>query len=209
MNELRDHLIISLGEKVNSIGFKFVKSKYSFVKRRNDGRESFHLSFIRHASDFHVVADVAIRFDALEELCFIPHPLLSAKNKADAYSFGAELGNIAGVGQKRWELATSDDIEPIAEGIYADFISIGVPFLEKLSTLEKAFELINRPWQEASLYKAFHTARAIRVVGLVKLLGKDDELAGLARAQLEMLESLDGRNLPQFTEFLAKLGIEV
>lgn len=209
MNELKEQLISTVGEKVKSLGFKYVKREYGFVKRRPDGRETLHLAFIRHPSDFHVVADVAIRFDALEELCFVPHPLLSENDKAKTYSFGAELGNIAGVGQKRWELATIEDIEPIAEGIYADFISIGVPFLERLSTLEKAFDLVNRPWREASLFQSFHTARAKHVIGLAKLLGKDDELAGLARAQLEMLESVDGRNLPQFTEFLAKLGIEV
>lgn len=202
-------MISTIENKLKSLGFKYVKREYGFVKRRPDGRETLHLAFIRHPSDFHVVADVGIRFDALEELCFVPHPLLSQKDKAKTYSFGAELGNIAGVGQKRWELATIDDIEPLAEGIYADFMSIGVPFLERLSTLEKAFDLVNRPWREASLYKAFHTARAIRVVGLAKLLGRDDELTDLARAQLEMLEYLDSRNQPQFTEFLAKLGIEI
>lgn len=209
MKTLETTLISTIENKLKSLDFKYIKKEYAFIKRRPDGREALHLAFIRHPSDFHIVADVAIRFDALEEFCFVPHPLLSEKNKAKTYSFGAELGNIAGVGQKRWELATIEDIEPIAEGIYTDFISIGVPFLERLSTLEKAFDLVNRPWREASLYKAFHTARAIRVVGLAKLLGKDDELAALARAQLEMLESLDSRNLPQFTEFLAKLGIEI
>lgn len=209
MKYFRQALLSEVGARVVRFGFREKPVGQSFLRPFSGGRASFHLAFIKHLSDFDVTADVAVRFDSLEELCFIPHPLKPKNAQSQTYSLGAELGNIAGVGQKRWAVSQSEDVTEIADQIISYFKDIGLPYIERTSTLEDAFALLTRPWREAKLHAPFHSDRAIHIIGLAKLLGKDDELPDLARAQLEMLESLNDRDLPEFKDFVAKLGITI
>jgi len=100
---LRAGLLNRLAELLKPQGYR--KREQSFHRESCLVRLSFHVEFINHAQDFDVTADVAIRHHAVEEL------LGSGK---DVATIGAELGNIAGVGQHRWTLRVEADVAPVA-----------------------------------------------------------------------------------------------
>ena len=51
-------------------GYEPSRKDQHYVKTTSVGRLNFHLSFIRHQTDFDVTGDVAVRFDRLEELLY-------------------------------------------------------------------------------------------------------------------------------------------
>lgn len=207
MKDIRLALLEAVGARIVVFGFGGKPVGQSFLRRIPDGRVSFHLAFVKHPEDFDVVADVGVRFDQLEELVNADNLLLSKREKGQTYSLGAELGNISGEGQKRWTVASLADVDGVADQLVASFKAIGLPYLDKASTLEGAFQLLTSPGRDASLHKPMHAPRAKRVVGLAKLMGRADELAARARENAQMLEERNDPGLPDFRRFVASLGV--
>jgi hypothetical protein len=152
------------------------------------------------------LADVGVRFDQLEELVNANNLLLGKREKAQTYSLGAELGNISGEGQKRWTVASLADVEGVADQLVASFKAIGLPYLDQVSTLEGAFQLLTSPGDDAWLHSPIHASRAKRVVGLAKIMGRVDELEERARENSRLLEEMNDPGLPDFERFVASLG---
>ena len=209
MKEVQRALLNAVGQRIAASGFGSTPVGQSFLRRTPLGRDTFHLSFIRHTHDFDVVADVAIRIDDLEDLVNVDDPMLSKKEKKQTCSLGAELGNISGQGRQRWTLASSDDVVPVADGIMASFNSIGLPYLDQASTMEGAYRLLTSPGRGAWLHSPIHASRAKRVIGLAKIMGRADELAQRADENVQFLEGLNDPQLPGFRRFLDRLGLKI
>jgi hypothetical protein len=199
IKELERSLLNKLAERVEQHGFDKRPRGQSFYKKMPFGRLAFHLSFIEHSADVDVTADVAIRFDRLEELINEHNGFLTDTQKRKTFSLGAELGNISGIGQRRWTLASLDDVESVANSIMDAFTNIGVPYLEKYSDMETAFKVLSGDDKAAWLHVPFHDARATRAIGLAFLLGNREEFSEVAAAKTEFLA---GRNDPGLQSFI-------
>jgi len=158
MKEVERALLKAVGQRIAASGFESRPVGQSFLRRSPLGRDSLHRSFVKHPCDFDVVADVAVRIDDLEDIVNVNDTLLSKKEKEQTYSLGAELGNISGQGQQRWNLASSADVTPVADRITASFNSIGLPYLDEASTIEGAYRLLTSPGRAAWLHSPIHVA---------------------------------------------------
>ena len=209
MRDIQRALLDAVGRRITSDGFGIKPVGQSFLRRLPTGRASLHLAFVDHPGDFDVVADVAVRLDDLEDLINASNTLLSNKEKGQTYSLGAELGNISGKGQMRWNVASLFEVDQVADQLVAAFKSIGLPYLDRASTLEGAYELLVSPGRAAWLHSPIHASRAKRIVGLTKILGRTDELLARASENLQFLESSKDPNLQDFKRFVTGLGIKV
>lgn len=207
--EIERALLDAVGARIAADGFESKPVSQSFLRRVPAGRASLHLAFIEHPRDFDVVADVAVRIDDLEDLVNTNNPLLSQKEKGQTYSVGAELGNIAGEGQMRWNVASSADVNQVADQLVAAFKAIGLPYLDRAATPEGAYKLLTSPGREAWLHSPIHASRAKRIVGLAKILGRADELPVRARENLLLLEDTKDLGLQDFMRFVADIGVKV
>jgi hypothetical protein len=187
IKELEKALLGSVAERVGAFGFDKKVKGQSFYKQTSFGRLAFHLSFIKHEADFDVTANVAVRFDELEDLINEDNELLSEAMKKNTFSLGAELGNISGVGQKRWTVASPADVESVSRSIMDAFARIGVPYLEKYSNMETALDALSGDDQAAWLHSPLHDARAVRAIGLAFLLGDRERFAQIADAKMAFL----------------------
>lgn len=208
MKELQSAFLETVAQRVAEYGFKYKAAEQACLRPIPCGRACLHLAFIKHSQDFDVVADVAVRFDQLEDLVNANNSLLSKKEKRQTYSLGAELGNIAGEGQKRWGLASFAELERVAGQLVDSFKVIGLPYLDRASTLEGAYQLLTSPGRDAWLHSPIHSSRAKRIVGLAKIMGRGDELALKAGETAQMLRDLKDPGLPDFNRFVATLGVE-
>jgi hypothetical protein len=200
LKDLQSTLLDEVGSRVAPLGFVRPKNSQSYKKRIEGGWQSFHLAFIKHSQDFAVTADVAIRFDRLEELIDKHTPAESRNRLQNAMaSIGAELGNIAGDGQSRWTVARATEIDSVANSIFQDFLSIGLPYLEKYCSLEAAVDAISGDDAAARLHSPFHHERALRAIGLSYLLRDARRFSRLAAAKEEYLR---GRSDPGLQPFL-------
>jgi hypothetical protein len=151
------------------------------------GVEAFHLSFVEHESDFDVIADIAIRFDRLEELVACESGTPSASRRARAFTMGAELGNIRDGRQHRWTVSSENDVDLVAHGIYDMFVLVGLPYLERFSTMDAAYSVLRGDDRDSWLHSPVHSKRAIRAVGLAFLLDLHEQIDDLIEKKAELL----------------------
>jgi hypothetical protein len=205
MKELKQLLLRNVGQQLEPFGFHPKPSGQSFSRPFSGGRVSFHLGFVSHPHDFDVTADLAVRFDPLEDLVNERNSQLTKKEKSQTSSLGAEIGNLAGVGQMRWKVKDAADVPARAHEIVEAFKMYGVSYLARASTMQGAFELLTAPGRAAWLHSPFHSARAKRVLGLAKLLGREDEIPALIDANARFMMGLNDSGLQDFERFAAQL----
>jgi len=149
LKELRKELLQEIDKRLRPKGFR--KRERSFRKEFGDCRWSFHVAFINHSDSFDVTADAAVRHHAVENELNADKPYLTETEKKHTYTIGAELGNIVGTGQHRWTVCGGDDIASVVQDIMLCFDKVGLPFLERFSSLEEVHSVLARDDSEAKL----------------------------------------------------------
>ena len=207
MKEIRGALHQALSNRLEPLGFKYKASEHRHIRPTALGRESFHIVYLYY-DHLCVTANVAVRFDELEDLLNATRSWLSPIERRRTYSPGAELGKIAGIGYLRWDVPSLNEIERVADDVVASFRSNGLPYLERVSSLESAYQLLARPGRDAWLHGPLLWDRAQRLVGLALLTGRQQELPRIVDDCVRMLEELKDPNLKDFLGFLDKMGIK-
>lgn len=134
MSRLQHHrreCLERLGERMREDGFRPRIARQRFERLTAIGKQIAHIAFIRHLDDFQLTADLAVRHDEIERLVFEMETEMSEKEKRETATLGGELGDMQGIGQKRWEIVCNSDIPRVVEGAYAAFKEIGLPRLER------------------------------------------------------------------------------
>jgi hypothetical protein len=200
IKDLQDGFFAALARRMAEHGFESRPRDQRFVRKTPFGRQTLHVSFIKHQHDCDVTADVAIRIDALEDLLNEWNGTLSKSERKQTHSMGAELGNISEGRQRRWSLTSEDDIPEAVSSVMTLFESAGLPYLEKYSNLERAFEALSGDDRASWLHSPFHDLRAQLAIGLAFVLGRHERLDELIAAKTRFLRE---RNDPGLERFLA------
>ena len=147
-----------------------------------------------------MTADVAVRFDELEDLLNEYKGHLSEAEKKNTFSLGAELGNMSEGKQRRWTVAGLADVEPVSRSIMDAFSKIGIPYLEKYSNVETALEALSGDDRAAWLHAPIHGERAKCAISLAFLLGDRERFYELAAAKTAFLISRNDFGLQSFLQ---------
>jgi len=199
--ETKKSLLRQLAEELKSSGYRFKSARRSFERSTDCGKVSFHLAFINHPNDFDITADIAIRFDALEDMLNAHRPYLSEKKKKGTFSMGTELGNWIEGRQKRWSVRAESDVPPAVAAILKTFRAHGEPYLEKYSNPENAYAVLSGDEETAFRHSSTRELTALRSVGLAKILARP-EISDLIEKHRELLAKKRDRGLPNFLEFV-------
>ena len=213
MRELKKDLLSELGRLLAPHGFtkRSKRLEQSFRKKVAIGWHFFHVSFIPHKDDFDVTADVAMRVDAVEDLLNqvrkdlsgLPQPKREQKETA---TIGAELGNIAGTGQRRWTVNSSRDVVPVASDIVEALKEIGLPYLEKYSDLDRLLGSLSRHDRNSWHLVPFDDVRRMVVVAVAHVLGRKDLTARFAEEGKRYFEGKKGFAAREFPDLLRHIG---
>jgi len=198
VKDLQNGLFAALARRMAEHGFESRPRDQRFVRKTPFGRQTFHVSFITHPHDCDVTADVAIRIDALEDLLNERTATLSKSEGKQTHSLGAELGNISEGRQRRWTLASEDDIPQVVSSMISLFESVGLPYLETYSNLERALAVLSGDDQASWLHSPFHDLRAQLAIGLAFILGRHDRLDALIDAKTGFLRDCNDPGLENF-----------
>ncbi|EHK9083450.1 hypothetical protein KCU26_000001 [Vibrio parahaemolyticus] len=134
VSELQEVFLIELGSLLSE--WKYVKSQRTFKLKFGNCNWYLHISCINHVSDFDATADVAVEFlDKRKKLIIV----------------GAELGNIEGVGQRRFPVASYDDAVGSARRLKLYFEAVGLPFLNLYSDPKVVLLSLKKGGKEAML----------------------------------------------------------
>jgi hypothetical protein len=205
VKDLQDRFFAVLAQRMLEHGFEGRPREQSFARKTPFGRQTFHVSFIRHAHDCDVTADVAIRIDALEDLLNEWNATLSKAERKQTHSMGAELGNISEGRQRRWTLASENDVPETASSVMAHFESVGLPYLEKYSNLEQALAALSGDDRASWLHAPFHDLRAARATGLAFVLGHHTRLDELIATKTQFLKDRKDPGLENFLAFAREI----
>jgi hypothetical protein len=154
ISELKSELIDRLIELLSE--WKYVKSTRTFKKSIGDNVWHFHISCINHADNFDCTGDVAVAFKSKKvQLCIV----------------GAELGNIEGVGQKRFSVSNEQQAIESAEAIYNYFCMVGISFLERYSAPKEVIDSLTAGGKEAMLISPIISQHKQQIDSLVQHYG--------------------------------------
>lgn len=201
---LQKALFHNIASKLVPHGFSEADTQ-TVTKPFSLGRQAIHLAFIGGSTEFDVTVDVAVRFDATEEILNKRNIHLSAREKKETFTLGAELGRIEGGGQLRWEVSDYNGIEPVAQAMYQKILAVALPYLERFSDPAQALAALSGDTRESWLHSPIHALRARRALVLAFLTKNRTELVGLARSKAEFLRQRNDDGLRDFEEFAKSL----
>lgn len=152
--EVKKPLFDRIGDILNVHGFIKNIARQGFLKKTAFGHFAFHLAFVDRGFHIGVVADVALRHDDLENLVFEnTSGFIVPAGRRNTSSIGAELGRIRSSGHKEWPVYKISEIDRTAEVIVQEFLSVGMPYLEKYSDKEILFRTVRAEWAGCEIIK--------------------------------------------------------
>jgi len=202
---LKELLLEQVGRQLVQYGFSRRPRFQEFSKKTAFGRLGFHLSFIKHREDFDVKADVAIRFDEVEELVNTAKASLSSAERRNTYSLGADLENITGEGDKRWIITRLADVEPAAESIADSFRSVGIPYFEEYSDVERVLQTLSSDAERDWVHSPIRGERAMRAIALAFVLGDRKRFSAISGAKTRLLTAHNDHQLRLFIKLRDQL----
>jgi hypothetical protein len=207
LRDLQKKLLREISTQMPRYGFGSRAVGQSFRRAEPFGVSSFHLSFIPHMTDFDVTADVALRIEAVEELLNQNNNRLSAKEKKQTFTVGAELGNIADGNQRRWTVSNVHHVPLVASGITQTFEATGLPYLQRMSNLENLLYVLSTHDRDAWLSSPIHERRCKTIIALAQTLKKTASMPALSAQCNSYLRDRNDPGLDSFREFAQRLGV--
>jgi hypothetical protein len=213
IHEIERELLEETGKRLAQFGFSSRPTAQSFTRglypdsvEAMAGRAAVHLSFIQHEANVDVTMDVAIRFDAVEDLVQRSNELLSPKEKSQTFTLGAEIGNLERGEPFRMTVSNAADLKAVADSVVTKSKAVGLPYIERYSRPAAAYEVLSKDDRDAWLHSPIHSQRAKRACALLVAMGKQSELASLGARKLAFLQAVKDPGATAFARFLAELS---
>ena len=208
---VRETLLLRLNTQLTTIGFR--RNGQSFSRAFHGGKGLFHVAWIPHQSDFDVTADVAVRHDAIEDLVnkfdSTIRPawaVLSKKEQTMTATVGAELGNLSIGMQRRWTVTSEADVATACPSILEAFKIIGVPYLQRFSSLEEVLSVLADDDKASWLHCPFHDVRAKKAIAAAFVLGRRELFGKLVESKAQFLKERKDPGLSGFLSFAEHLA---
>jgi hypothetical protein len=200
----KEMLLDRVADQVAVYGFKRANGQ-EFHLAHSWGKSAIHLSIIEHKRDFDATMDLAVRFDALEELINRTNLRLSAKERQNTFSIGAEIGNLVDRKPLRWTIGTPDDVEDVARQIGQHVTNTALKYLNEFADMNRALQIFLSDERDAWICCPIHSERAKRAVGMAWLLGGEQKAKDVAASKRLFLRDRKDFGLPDFEAFVNSL----
>lgn len=206
IKELQNAVLVALGSDLVSDGFPSKPIGQSFRRPFSEGKNSLHVSFIPHANDVDFTLDVAVRFDRAEQLISEFEKSQGEIPTKNAFTLGAELGNLIDRQPRRFSVESNADVQPAVASAFEFYMAVGATYLVKYSQPDVALDALAGDAPSAWIHSPFHSARAISAVALAKEYRGLEHALLIAEKKLEFLASVeDGFGAERIKSFAAFL----
>ncbi len=148
--QLAEALLAQLDTELGAMGFKRRRRDYTYRREAGPARHYIHFTIVKYGVAAQVSVDVAVRQHAIEE-GIPPHPNVSPKIARDRATVGVELGNWTGAGWRSWNLAVPEDVVPVMRALMTEIGHVGLPFLERFSSVAEVHRVLAKGGTEAQL----------------------------------------------------------
>jgi hypothetical protein len=145
---LRALLLKRLAGELAPHGYR--RSGDSFRRDAGPCRLFLRLAFVDRDAGFDVLAEVAVRHHAVEEMLRAGRAI-AEPDQRETTTVAAELGALAGGGRRRWTVRERVDVEPAVRDLVDWFVRVGRPFLERFASLAETHRVLADDGPEARL----------------------------------------------------------
>lgn len=204
---LQDAFLQRLSVVLRKHGFVRGKDKQTSYWPKPFGWAAFHVALIPHKDvDFDITADVALRYEAVENLVNADNELLSKTQKGQTATIGCEIGNLTTGRQRRWTIASEANIESVLTSIEDALVLFALPYIQKYSDANEVFTLLSSNERSAWLHSPIHSERCQRAIALAVILGKDARLHTIIHECQSFLTAREDLGLARFEKFIQRIS---
>lgn len=179
LKELREAVLEGVGHGVAAYGFSLNRRESTCYRKTPLGVQMLHVLIANYRGYFKVNVAVSIRLEpVMRFIAAHPTQLIDARKKTTA-TMGIELGNYALGHWVSHPVFEAADVAPTVEAILDGVERYALSYWATYPDLQAAFDLLSFDHPRVSLHVASLGVRAMAVVALAKLLGRDAELPSL------------------------------
>jgi hypothetical protein len=208
--ELQGDLTQKMSTFLGEYGFALRKKHRTWFAPRPFGSVLFHLTYARNKDvSFDVLADVAVRVDAVEETMarveLEKNQLRGGKNTA---TIGRMLTDPATRHPCQWTVAVGGDIAPVAALVAQEFKRSALPYFERFWSLEQILSVLTCHDEQGRSHMPFHDLRCQKAVLLAKVMNNDNEqIRHIVDDCRRFLPTVDRSAHANFEVFLRVIGM--
>jgi len=147
--QLQEEILAEIAAALASSGYR--RREQEFYRDVDDVRWFLHIAFVRHPENLDLIADVAIRHNAIEDRLVGTRAHLKPSERKRTATIGVDLGNYADGRQQRWTIRSADEVKPVVADMIRIFQKFGLSFLERFSSLHELVRVLDLNDREASL----------------------------------------------------------
>lgn len=189
-----------VASRLSAYGFTTKKSTRRYRRKTSFGKHGVHLTYVDHYDHFGVAVDIAVRFDAIEDLLGLIRTDSTKAEKADTFTIGTELGNLSEGRWKEWPVKSDGDVGQVANNVERAVLDIAFPYFERYDNLGSVYEMLKS--LKHRRYEACHIVAAAFL-----LYGRDVALRD-AEEQGAYLLSVDEAGEAEKLQKFVRLAIE-
>ncbi|MDC8012074.1 hypothetical protein [Tahibacter soli] len=205
LKELRDAVVEGIGRGVAPYGFVLRPKSRACYRKTPGGRQVLHILIANYAGYFTVNVAASIRLDAvMQYIAAHPTRLIDARSK-ETSTLGIELGNLALGAWASHPVFEAADVTPTVEAIVDGVERYALSYWATYSDPQAAFDLLSFDHPTVSLHAPSLGVRAMKVVALATLLGREAELPALVQHWERQLVGDHAET--DFREFLLANGL--
>lgn len=194
---LKNEVLVNLGEKVNSFGFKLLKSACEFTKKTDFGWNKYQIVFILRDVGWELKPSLLIRFDVVENI-FHQISDFDRKHQKGTPTIGISIEDLDNslTTQKRFELSNETHINSVVQSLFDVFKNSALPFFSKYDSLSEIDNRLNSCIDDTSLTGGIFKGTKSLIIAKLTKRQDFEKLLGVYQSYYENFS--DGFYLPEY-----------
>lgn len=149
---LKNEVLLSLGEKINSFGFKLSKPACEFTKKTDFGWNKYQIVFLVRDDGWQLKPSLLVRFDIVENI-FHQISNFDRKYQKGTPTIGISIEDLdySSMTPIRFELTNKSQIKSVVNNLFELFKNTAIPFFNKYNILSDIDDKLNSCIEDTSL----------------------------------------------------------
>jgi len=209
MDNLKLQIYKSIENRLTGHGFKYVKSKDWFVRKRDYGKDYYLVTVIDDTeigNGYLVSPAASVRIDQIEQI-FNSTSGVPSQYHGDSFTLGYDFWRKYGSDGLRFHVDITTKLQGISDDLLSVFHKYALPFYDEHCTVEQVDRMLNtNPYEPVDVERSIWY-RCSKGIIASKLTGRlsHNNLKQMYREQV--VNYANGFYLPQFDALLASLDV--
>ncbi|MHC5355040.1 hypothetical protein ACYSNX_12930 [Myroides sp. LJL115] len=194
---LKNEVLVRLGDKINSFGFKLSKSACEFTKKTDFGWNKYQIVFLLRDDGWELKPSLLVRFNVVENL-FHQISDFDKKYQKGTPTIGTSIEDLdnSSMASKKIGLTNETQINSIVKDLFDLFKNSAIPFFNKYDNLSEIDNKLNSCLEDTSLTGGIFKGTKSLITAKLTKREDFDKLESVYQSYYENFS--DGFYLPEY-----------